>query len=169
MSTDLKEYFKLYLDPEYHDEYQHLTHADAKRYYRDYLTCIHNHIVQWFVNRFPQWTAQCVEWVFSVPTTWRNPGTIHTLESLIRAAGFGQDGSKHSCKITLTEAEAAAICVSKQNLEVWFSSKPALREALTLFSQRDDVVIVCDAGGGTTVSQTRAFVDDVARLMWSRM
>lgn len=53
-----------------------------------------------------------------VPTTWRNPGTIRTLENLIRAAGFGQDGSKHSCKITLTEAEAAAICVSKQNLEV---------------------------------------------------
>ena len=46
MSADLEECFKLYLDPEYHNEYQHLTHADAKRYYRDYLTCIHNHIVQ---------------------------------------------------------------------------------------------------------------------------
>jgi hypothetical protein len=117
-SAGLKEHFKLYLDPKYHDEYQHLTHADVKRHYRDYLACIHNHIVQWFVSRFPQWTAQCVEWVFRVPTTWRNPGTIHTLESLIRAAGFGQDGSKHSCKITLTEEEAAAICVSRQNLEL---------------------------------------------------
>ena len=41
MSVDLKEYFKLYLDPKYHDEYQHLTHADAKRYYRDYLTFVY--------------------------------------------------------------------------------------------------------------------------------
>ena len=103
--------------------------------------CIHNHIVQWFVSRFPQWTAQCVEWVFSVPTPWRNPGTIHTLESLIRAAGSGQDWSKQSCTSTLTQADPQGLIL--------------LQEALRLFSQRDDVVIICDAGGGTTVSQTR--------------
>jgi hypothetical protein len=121
----------LYLDPEYNDEYQHLTHADAKRYYRDFLTCVHNHVVQWFLTRFPQWTSQPVEWGFSVPTTWRNPGSINSLEALIRAAGFGQDGLKHSFKITLTEAEAAAIYVSKQNLEVCLCFVSIVPEGLT--------------------------------------
>lgn len=129
-TCDLKEYFKLYLDPEYRDEYQHLSHADAKRFFRDFLTRVHDHVAQYFVARLPQWSSQTVEWVFSVPTTWHNPGNIYTLESLIRAAGFGKDGPNHTCKITLTEAEAAAISVARQQLEVRSRIDPFLTAAL---------------------------------------
>ena len=132
MASDLKEYFKLYLDPEYHDEYLDMPHTDAKRFFRDFLTCVHDHVAHYFQSRLPQWTSQTVEWVFSVPTTWRNPGNIYSLERLIGAAGFGKDGPNHSCKITLTEAEAAAISVARQQLKVCSRPDRFLTATLTL-------------------------------------
>jgi hypothetical protein len=125
LTADLREYFKLYLDPGYRDEFQDLTNADAKHFYHDYLRCIHDHLAHYFVSTFPQWTAQTVEWVFSVPTTWYDPGIIHSLDVLIKSAGFGRDGASHTCRITLTEAEAAAICVARQYLEVRLSFSPS--------------------------------------------
>ena len=123
LTADLREYFKLYLDPGYSDPgFEDLTNADAKHFYHDYLRCIHDHIARYFLSTLPQWPAQTVEWVFSVPTTWYNPGIIHSLDTLIKSAGFGRDGANHTCRITLTEAEAAAICVARQYLEVRHSS-----------------------------------------------
>ena len=52
-------------------------------------------------------------------------------EQLIRNAGFGK-ADRHMVEISLTEAEAAAVYVSKQQYE------------------KGDVFLVCDAGGGTT-------------------
>ena len=131
-NTDVQEHFKLYLDPDYRDDYADLTSNDAQRYFHDFLCLVHDHVAQYFQNRIPQWTQMRVGWVFSVPTTWRDAGFIHGLEHLIRNAGFGTDGPSHECRITLTEAEAAAISVASQYLE------------------RGDTILVCDAGGGTT-------------------
>jgi len=131
-NCEIQEFFKLYLDPEYQDDYEGVSNAEAQRYYRDYLLLIHAHIVRFFHDRFPDFRSQSVEWIFSVPTTWRNPALIHSLELLIREAGFGTDGAHHTAKITLTEAEAAAVNV------------------VAGYVQRDDVVCICDAGGGTT-------------------
>jgi hypothetical protein len=117
-TTMVKELFKLYLDPTYQDDFQDMNHEDAIRYYHDFLVCIHQHIARHFARSLPQWSIQHVEWIFSVPTTWKNQTHIRTLEDIIRRAGFGQDGQNHSCRVTLTEAEAAAICVAKQQLEV---------------------------------------------------
>jgi hypothetical protein len=117
-SFDLKEYFKLYLDPEYHDEYQDMDHQTAMRLYRDYLTCIHTHIARFFQNRFPQWATMGVEWNFSVPTTWKNAGMVNSLLAVIKEAGFGKDGPQHTCLVTLTEAEAAAVYGAAQRLQV---------------------------------------------------
>jgi hypothetical protein len=50
---------------------------------------------------------------------------------LIRQAGFGKNPN-YTVRVSLTEAEAAAVCVSKQGYE------------------KGDVFLVCDAGGGTT-------------------
>jgi len=110
-NCEIQEFFKLYLDPEYQDDYEGVSNAEAQRYYRDYLLLIHAHIVRFFHDRFPDFRSQSVEWIFSVPTTWRNPALIHSLELLIREAGFGTDGAHHTAKITLTEAEAAAVNV----------------------------------------------------------
>lgn len=130
--SEIQEFFKLYLDPEYHDDYDGITNADARRCYRDYLSSIHVHILGFFNARFPDFPSMTVEFIFSVPTTWRNPALIHDLEIIIREAGFGRDGPRHMAKITLTEAEAAAVNVVAD------------------YVQRDDVICICDAGGGTT-------------------
>jgi hypothetical protein len=114
VNVDIKEHFKLQLDPTYQDDFQDITHEDAKRFYRDYLTCVHDHIARYFRRILPQWATMCVEWSFSVPTTWRNPGLMPRLLEIMKAAGFGGDGKNHTCMITLTEAEAAAITVTDQ-------------------------------------------------------
>lgn len=57
---------------------------------------------------------------------------IADLEAIVTDAGFGSDGAEHRTRIGLTEAEAAAVCASQQQFE------------------KDDIILVCDAGGGTT-------------------
>jgi len=126
-SADVSEYFKLQLDPEYQSEFQDITHEDAKRFYRDYLTCLHDHVARFFQSRYPQWATMHVEWNFSVPTTWKNAGVVRMLQDIIQVAGFGQDGRNHICKVTLTEAEAAAISGATQHFKV--RSKGGFRRA----------------------------------------
>lgn len=118
-SADVKEYFKLQLDPEYQDDFHDIAHEVAKRFYRDYLTCLHDHVARFFQSRYPQWATMHVEWNFSVPTTWKNPGLVHILADVMRTAGFGRDGRHHVCVVTLTEAEAAAVYGANQFLRVW--------------------------------------------------
>lgn len=130
--SDIQEYFKLYLDPDYHDDYDGVSNVEAKRYYKDYLSLIHAHVAKFFYERMPNFASMTVEFIFSVPTTWRNPALINDLEVIIREAGFGRDGPRHIAHITLTEAEAAAVNV------------------IADYVHRDDVICICDAGGGTT-------------------
>lgn len=122
-NLDVVEHFKLYLDPDYKDDYADISCVDAQKFFYDFLFLIHEHVAHHFRMRVPNWTRMRVEWIFSVPTTWRDAAFIHGLENLIRSAGFGKDGSLHSCRITLTEAEAAGISVASQYLEV--SKSPA--------------------------------------------
>ncbi|KAI9738416.1 MAG: hypothetical protein M1834_008919 [Cirrosporium novae-zelandiae] len=130
---DIKELFKLHLDPQYRDEDAgHMSTKDARRAFEDYISCIHSHIEKFFDDRFSEWRYQVVEFIFSVPTTWKSAGMMNDLEDIIERAGFGGDGDMHRFNIGLTEAEAAAVYVSNQQL------------------QKDDVMLVCDAGGGTT-------------------
>jgi len=113
--SDIREYFKLHLDPNY-QEYQEISHNEAKLWYRDYLACVHDHLTRFFQSRYPQWATMRVEWNFSVPTTWKNAGLVNDLQSLMQDAGFGRDGPQHSCMVTLTEAEAAAISGAQQHI-----------------------------------------------------
>ena len=55
---------------------------------------------------------------------------IGEIESLIKQAGFGSDRN-HAINISSTEAETAAVCVSKQGYK------------------KGDVFLVCVVGGGT--------------------
>jgi len=149
-NLDVFEHFKLYLDPDYRDDYADISSEDAQRYFYDFLFMVHDHVARHFQIRIPNWRKINVEWVFSVPTTWRDAGFIHSLENLIKSAGFGADGPLHSCRITLTEAEAAGISVASQYLEVRRPSRHPC--SIADFTQKGDVILVCDAGGGTTVS-----------------
>ena len=124
--------FKLYLVPEYRNEFGSApTLEEARRWFTDYLACVYRHINKDFRQRLPQWNTKRVEWVFSVPTTWKNPAMIAETEQLIRNAGFGRE-QNHNLEITLTEAEAVAVYTSKKHY------------------QKGDVFLVCDAGKGTT-------------------
>ena len=130
---EMIDYFKLYLDPDYHDQSPNRpTLAEARQYYKDYLCCLHSHIDETFSNTYPRWKSLRTEFIFSVPTTWKNPNVIADTIDIIRSAGFGKDGPDHRADIGLTEAEAAAVYASKHQFE------------------KDDVILVCDAGGGTT-------------------
>lgn len=117
--SDCLGYFKLHLDPAYADPRPDApTLEQARRWFQDYLQCLHDHIEETFSNSFPRWKKQKTEFVFSVPTTWKNPSMIAETECLIREAGFGKDAQDHRATISLTEAEAAAVYASKQQFEV---------------------------------------------------
>src|SRR5271154_484119 len=128
----IEENFKLYLDPGYRDEFHSAPSLEeARRWFTDFLSCVYKSITQHFSETIPRWRTRRVEFVFSVPTTWKDPAMIAETEQLIRKAGFGKEHG-HAVEISLTEAEAAAVYASKQQYE------------------KGDVFLVCDAGGGTT-------------------
>lgn len=138
----VEELFKLYLDPDYRDSNPNApTHHEAQRWFTDYMRHLYRYLQSWFSRSFPRWDTRYVEFLFSVPTTWKNPAMIACLEMLIRDAGFG-DRPSHTVHISLTEAEAAAVWVAKQNYE------------------KDDVYLICDAGGGTTDVNILKIVSD---------
>ena len=154
-SDEVEEYFKLHLDPEYRDLSPHpRTTESARRWYGDYLRCLHSHIEETFSNTYPRWKSQRTEFIFSVPTTWKNPSMIAETMALIKAAGFGSDGPNHRADIGLTEAEAAAVYASKHQFDY------------------NDVILVCDAGGGTTdvnvlkVKSSRGEPTQLEQLTW---
>jgi hypothetical protein len=114
-----KEYFKLFLDPQYQDRPPHAPSSDdARLWYRDYLRCIHSYLLEYFSNSIPRFNTRKVEFIFSVPTTWKSPSMIAEIEKLIESAGFGRESPNHRATIGLTEAEAAAVYASKQHYQV---------------------------------------------------
>ena len=117
--TDILTCFKLHLDPDHFDERPDAPKVfEARRWFQDYLRCIYLHIEDLFSRSFPRWREQRTEFVFSVPTTWKSPNMIFEIENLIKEAGFGSDTLFHRSRVGLTEAEAAAVYASKQNLQV---------------------------------------------------
>lgn len=104
---------------------------EARTSFVDFLRCIYETILAHFDDSYPRWRTRHVEFLFSVPTTWETPITIANTERLIKEAGFGNEPG-HVARISLTEAEAAAVYVSKQSYQI------------------GDIFLVCDAGGGTT-------------------
>jgi len=131
-SLEFNELFKLYLDPMYQDNDETApTLAEAQKWFCDYLRSLYKYIVKHLDETTKHFWDNNVEFVFSIPTTWKHPATQAKMEALIKSAGF-ENSTNHRASITLTEAEAAAVCASKQQMH------------------RDEVFLVCDAGGGTT-------------------
>jgi hypothetical protein len=129
---EIQSLFKLYLDPAHQDQSRFRPSLpEARKWFTDYMRCIYDATTQHFDDSYARWSTKKVEFLFSVPTTWKNPAMIAETEKLIRQAGFGKNPN-HTVRVSLTEAEAAAVCVSKQGYE------------------KGDVFLVCDAGGGTT-------------------
>ncbi|GIJ87125.1 hypothetical protein Asppvi_006029 [Aspergillus pseudoviridinutans] len=134
-ASDIKEYFKLHLAPGSHPDGK-ITRSEAQRWLQDYIRCICQHVTAHFRDTLPSFASCKVEWVFSVPTTWKDvrmvEETRHLLQRAVNTGSLGMLPEYNRAVIGLTEAEAAAVYACKEHYQV------------------NDIVLVCDAGGGTT-------------------
>jgi hypothetical protein len=141
--ADVREHFKIYLDQDAIDAAHSRgvrdmpeTVAEAMGLITDYLRQIHQHVKFSLESATGTWKDKRVEFVFSLPTTWNSLDITNNFNDAIRAAGFtAENPEKHSARLELTEAEAAA---------VYMANNPPF--ALL----NGDIVLICDAGGGTT-------------------
>lgn len=82
-SCEHNELFKLYLDLQYVDESGIAPSIEqAQMWFRDYMHCLHTYINRHFSETVPRFEKKRMEYVFSVPTTWKNPSLIATMVSL---------------------------------------------------------------------------------------
>jgi hypothetical protein len=115
--------FKLYLDPDYQDVYEGSpSHAEAVKYYKDYMRALKGHLEYHFRNTVPDWEDRNVEFLFSIPTTWKNPRLTAKMEEWLEEAGFA-NSRRRRVKVSQTEAEAAAVYVAKQAYKVSLLSR----------------------------------------------
>ncbi|KAF2177496.1 hypothetical protein K469DRAFT_358573 [Zopfia rhizophila CBS 207.26] len=140
---EYKEWFKTSLDPyklrqkQAEDpENAPQSLAEVEKWYEDYLRKVYEYLAFKLGPEIARagWEDARIEFIFSVPTTWSPNPTVENFRSIVARAGFGQY-QNHSVTIGLTEAEAAAVHVST--------------EAPGIFND-GDILLVCDAGGGTT-------------------
>ena len=150
--------FKLYLDNKFLDEAPGRprrpgTHNDVQMWFEDFLKGLYNHITDHLCRELKLDRLETVQFVFSVPTAW-GTAELETLESVVKRAGFGTE-TTHSVVIKLTEAEAAAVYTARSpkhqrpvsHLEDDERKTPTEGPRL----RKDDILLVCDSGGGTTV------------------
>ncbi|KAG8408049.1 hypothetical protein J3459_018232 [Metarhizium acridum] len=119
-----REFFKIFIDSANLAAAQTLSRAPktvegAQRFATDYLRQLYGHVketieMQTGRRQVPGgWSDLVVVFLFSVPTTWTRMETINTFKGIIRKAGFGVEGPRHSAQVDLTEAEAAAVATLK--------------------------------------------------------
>ncbi|KAL8732759.1 MAG: hypothetical protein Q9166_002540 [cf. Caloplaca sp. 2 TL-2023] len=137
-----KDWFKTFLDPvrlgqkQAEDPvYSPRSLVEVERLYEDYHRLLYKHIEFRLASELSgtPWHNAYIEYVFSVPTTWQ-PQVVEKYREIVQRAGFAQCRN-HTLSIGLTEAEAAAVHTSL--------------EASGIFQEKD-ILLVCDAGGGTT-------------------
>jgi hypothetical protein len=142
-NEEIFENFKIYLDQSSIDAARRVgvrdmpgSIEDAKRLITDYLQQVYQQVKRSIEASTGPWKNKKVEFLFSIPTTWYAHSITNDFEEAIRAAGFGEENTmKHTAKLDLTEAEAAAVYVAA-NPQVRFAD--------------GDIILVCDSGGGTS-------------------
>jgi hypothetical protein len=139
---EYKEWFKTCLDPDklwrkQRDDPEGAPNSlqEVEKWYLDYLKKMYEYLTFKLGSELSgvSWETARIEFIFSVPTTWATR-TVENFKRIVKAAGFGSQPG-HDLMIGLTEAEAAAVHVSM--------------EAPGIFRE-NDILLVCDAGGGTT-------------------
>ncbi|KAL8953632.1 MAG: hypothetical protein Q9222_000518 [Ikaeria aurantiellina] len=139
---DYKDWFKTFLDPDRlaqkqaeDPHYSPRSIEEVEHWYEDYHRVLYRHIefkLSPELSGTP-WHNAYVEFIVSVPTTWA-PHVVERYRGILERAGFAQCRN-HTLSMGLTEAEAAAVHTSL--------------EAAGIFKEQD-ILLVCDAGGGTT-------------------
>ncbi|KAG9236973.1 hypothetical protein BJ875DRAFT_190386 [Amylocarpus encephaloides] len=141
---ECKEWFKTFLDEDRllmaqrESQGQNVCPAsidEVERLCRDFFRFLYTTIQQKLEGELAsRWEDAKIEFIFSVPTTWKPTPTVERFRSTFEQAGFGKFPN-HRAIIGLTEAEAAAVHTA--------------RVFPRIFNDRD-VLLVCDVGGGTT-------------------
>ncbi|KAI6087243.1 hypothetical protein F4821DRAFT_236722 [Hypoxylon rubiginosum] len=141
-----REFFKIFLDRQtLVDAHRQGIHqapesvAAAQTLVSDYLREIYAHVratveLHTGIERVG-WRELAVEFLFSVPTTWRSQEVVNAFKRCIADAGFGAEGARHTAAVDLTESEAAAVGTIKNS---------------TVAFRAGDIFLSVDAGGGTT-------------------
>ncbi|KAF2476930.1 uncharacterized protein BDR25DRAFT_208753 [Lindgomyces ingoldianus] len=143
--SESREWFKIMLDEDLLEQMRRTSNDPSKvprihevekwysycDYFRFLYRCIEARLKGELACR---WEDANIEFIFSVPTTWKPNPTVERFRSIISRAGFGQVAS-HSAVIGLTEAEAAAVHTARNTPAIF---------------QENDILFVCDVGGGTT-------------------
>ncbi|KAI9367444.1 hypothetical protein BJX61DRAFT_551448 [Aspergillus egyptiacus] len=93
-----------------------ITQQEARRWFQDYVSCIYRHVVAHLNSFIPGFQTQRVEFIFSVPTTWKDVRMIEEIRGLLNGAIHG--GPNHWACIGLTEAEAAAVYACQNQYKV---------------------------------------------------
>ncbi|KAF5855679.1 hypothetical protein ETB97_008614 [Aspergillus alliaceus] len=129
-TSEIREFFKLHLAPQYQD-LGGPSRQEAQGWFQDYVQCVYQHVVSHFSSTMPQFASRKVEFLFSVPTTWKDIRMVEETRTLLERA-INEKTPNHRAFIGLTEAEAAAVYAGKEHY------------------QADDTILICDSGGGTT-------------------
>jgi len=83
--------------------------------YQDYFIYLYQYIESKLQMELPsRWEDARIEFIFSVPTTWKPHPTVERFRSITARAGFGRYPN-HKSTIGLTEAEAAAVHMSRES------------------------------------------------------
>jgi len=83
--------------------------------YQDYFVFLYQYIESKLQMELPsRWEDARIEFIFSVPTTWKPHPTVERFRSITARAGFGRYPN-HKSTIGLTEAEAAAVHMSRES------------------------------------------------------
>jgi hypothetical protein len=117
-NVDIKEFFKLHLAPQYYDDFPGSpSRQDAQRWFQDYIQCIYRHVISHFNTTIPQFSSRKVEFLFSVPTTWKDVRMVEETRRLLERA-INANTPNHRVSVGLTEAEAAAVYAGNEHYQV---------------------------------------------------
>ncbi|KAK4096795.1 hypothetical protein N658DRAFT_387844, partial [Parathielavia hyrcaniae] len=146
--TEKWRYLKMFLEPQLFENsrkegitWAPQSMSDVHGLVRDYLHEVYKHIRgSIFKSNGGEsdllWDDMSIEFIFSVPTTWRGQGILNDFQRIIHSAGFGVP-ENHEVILGLTEAEAAAVSSMR-------------RVGISIPFNDGDVFLSVDAGGGTT-------------------
>ncbi|PGH01730.1 hypothetical protein GX51_05046 [Blastomyces parvus] len=182
---DVVDCFKLYLDPGFqpggseNSDEVFWTHEDVQTWFIDFLTALRQHIIQHIRHKdqladlmVGDWRLHPVEYIFSFPTTWQNPRVVDAFRRIVRSSGFG-DCEAHTVEIKLTEAAAAAVYSAKnfKNQRAVQSHKGRRQLAIGKAERVQDgnVILICDAGGGTTDVSVLKVLSTEKFEIWGRV
>ncbi|KAH7088370.1 hypothetical protein FB567DRAFT_494604 [Paraphoma chrysanthemicola] len=138
-----REWFKIMLDEKILEQFRKNASDpstvpqihEVEKFYTDYFQYLYRTIEARLKGELAsRWEDARIEFIFSVPTTWKPIPTVERFRKVISLAGFGSHAN-HTATIGLTEAEAAAVHTAR--------SMPGI-------FQENELLFVCDVGGGTT-------------------